>query len=453
VLVFSTYTDTVVDLNARVIDAVSRAKSGSPLADYKGRIAPPISGSRGGREQQEIAETLAGLCPRTAGPLGDDGRPKSKDLYDVLITTDVLSEGVNLQQAGRVINFDLPWNPMRLVQRHGRIDRIGSPHKRVDIGCFFPSDRFEQYLEMEQILQRKIAYANAAIGAGEVIPGQRANPNIDVVLNDSNKVIRDLHAGNPYIFMDGAGGAALSGEEYRRRLAKAMSDELLKESVLRLPSGSGSGIVSSRARHRGYVFCVRMGNFHEPWFVFVPCNAATGLPLMQADGAARLEYDTLTCLMLADPDDLTAPQHIDRLGEERVFDAWTVARTALHREWALLADPKNLNPQLEKPLRDAIELVRERSAGLTVDEQLDLERRLNGRWERSVVRRTREIMNEPTTTKAKKVKLLREMVKQFGLKPRQPAKPLPRVDVDDVQLVAWLAVIPESVVTPRVVDK
>ena len=62
-----------------------------------------------------------GFAPRSteAPPRHDD------DLYDILVTTDVLAEGVNLQQARHIINYDLPWNPMRLVQRHGRIDRIG----------------------------------------------------------------------------------------------------------------------------------------------------------------------------------------------------------------------------------------------------------------------------------------------------------------------------------------
>jgi hypothetical protein len=442
VLVFSTYTDTVNDIHARVVDAVNKAKSSSPLAGYKGRIAPAISGSRGGREQREKADTLAGFCPRTAGPIDDKGKPKSKDLYDVLITTDVLSEGVNLQQAGRVINYDLPWNPMRLVQRHGRIDRIGSPHKRVDIGCFFPSDRFEEYLAMEDILQRKIAYANAAIGTGEVIPGQRANPRIEVVLDDSKKAIRELHNGNPHIFMDGTGGAALSGEEYRRRLSKALRDEPLKAAVLRLPFGSGSGIVSSRARHRGYVFCARMGDFHEPWFVFVPCDAVTGMPLVGDDQKVVLEYDTLTCLMLADPGDNTVEQKIDQLATDKVFDAWKEAREAMHQEWILLADPRNLQPQLEKPLRDAVALVRSGVAKLSPAEQLDLEQRLNGRWERSIVRRTREIMNDSKLNPAKKVLALRDMAKQFGLQPRPPAKPLPHVDIEDVQLVTWMAVVP-----------
>jgi len=149
--------------------------------------------------------------------------------------------------------------------------------------------------------------------------------------------------------------------------------------------------------------------------------------------------------MLADPGDSTVAQHIDKLGEEKVFDAWAVARTAMHREWALLADPKNLNPQLEKPLREAIQLVREGVAGLTADEQLDLERRLNGRWERSIVRRTREIMNDAKATKIKKVQLLRDMAKQFGLQPRPPAKALPRVDAEDIQLVTWMSVIPAPV--------
>ncbi len=46
---------------------------------------------------------------------------------------------VNLQQARHIINYDLPWNPMRLVQRHGRIDRVGSPHAEVFIRCVCPT--------------------------------------------------------------------------------------------------------------------------------------------------------------------------------------------------------------------------------------------------------------------------------------------------------------------------
>ena len=67
-------------------------------------------------------------------------------------TTDVLAEGVNLQQACQMINYDLPWNPMRIVQRHGRIDRIGSKHDYVHLGLFFPAERLDELLELEERL-------------------------------------------------------------------------------------------------------------------------------------------------------------------------------------------------------------------------------------------------------------------------------------------------------------
>src|SRR5664280_1073958 len=63
---------------------------------------------------------------------------RAADRFDIVVSTDVLSEGVNLQQARHIVNYDLPWNPMRLVQRHGRIDRIGSRYAEVFLRCIFP---------------------------------------------------------------------------------------------------------------------------------------------------------------------------------------------------------------------------------------------------------------------------------------------------------------------------
>jgi superfamily II DNA/RNA helicase len=73
-----------------------------------------------GSDPDSKEDAIVGFAPRTAGT------DKDVDRYDLTVATDVLSEGVNLQQARHIINYDLPWNPMRLVQRHGRIDRIGS---------------------------------------------------------------------------------------------------------------------------------------------------------------------------------------------------------------------------------------------------------------------------------------------------------------------------------------
>src|SRR5204862_2547617 len=109
-----------------------------------------------------------GFAPRPSeAPAGRD-----VDRFDLVVTTDVLAEGVNLQQARNIINYDLPWNPMRLVQRHGRIDRIGSPHADVFIECFFPDERLDDLLALEERVRRKIAQAAMSIGVEyEVIPG------------------------------------------------------------------------------------------------------------------------------------------------------------------------------------------------------------------------------------------------------------------------------------------
>src|SRR5665811_1429687 len=150
-VVFSTFADTITDLYQRITKAVASAPDTDPLSDYQGRIARAVYGSRMGADQELRSRILAGFAPDTAGT------EHSENKYDLLLTTDVLSEGVNLQQAGRVVNYDLPWNPMRIVQRHGRIDRIGSPHAVIYLDTFFPSDNLDALLHLEERLHRKLA--------------------------------------------------------------------------------------------------------------------------------------------------------------------------------------------------------------------------------------------------------------------------------------------------------
>lgn len=83
---------------------------------------------------------------------------------DVLIATDVLAEGLDLQGANAVVSYDLPWNPVRLIQRIGRIDRIGSPHDRIDIFNFMPADGLEAVLGLLRRLRAKIGAIDRAIG-------------------------------------------------------------------------------------------------------------------------------------------------------------------------------------------------------------------------------------------------------------------------------------------------
>lgn len=86
----------------------------------------------------------------------------------VLISTDVLSEGQNLQDAHIVVNYDLPWAIIRLIQRAGRIDRIGQKAKEIICYSFLPEDGVEDILNLRGRLQRRIKENAETIGSDEI---------------------------------------------------------------------------------------------------------------------------------------------------------------------------------------------------------------------------------------------------------------------------------------------
>src|SRR3989441_3206901 len=83
------------------------------------------------------------------------------------MTRDLLWEGLTLQDAARVIHYDLPWSPARLAQRIGRIDRLGSPHDRIETITFLPPRAIERALAVERRLAAKVA-AQQAAGTAQV---------------------------------------------------------------------------------------------------------------------------------------------------------------------------------------------------------------------------------------------------------------------------------------------
>ena len=76
---------------------------------------------------------------------------------DILIATDVLSEGQNLQDCDLVINYDIHWNPVRVIQRMGRIDRLGSPNKKIFGINFWPSNNINTYLNLQGRIEQRMA--------------------------------------------------------------------------------------------------------------------------------------------------------------------------------------------------------------------------------------------------------------------------------------------------------
>ncbi|MGB9711503.1 MAG: helicase-related protein [Thermodesulfovibrio sp.] len=88
-----------------------------------------------------------------------------KDIYQILLTTDKLSEGFNLNRAGVVINYDIPWNPVRVIQRVGRINRIGKKvYDEIYIVNFFPTEKGADIVRSREIAQTKMFMIHNVLG-------------------------------------------------------------------------------------------------------------------------------------------------------------------------------------------------------------------------------------------------------------------------------------------------
>ena len=75
---------------------------------------------------------------------------KWQDDYDIIITTEVLAEGINLHRSNLIVNYDVPWNSTRLMQRIGRVNRIGSTAEEVFVYNFYPTAKVNDDIELEK---------------------------------------------------------------------------------------------------------------------------------------------------------------------------------------------------------------------------------------------------------------------------------------------------------------
>ncbi len=99
-----------------------------------------------------------------------DARAKNqKDDYRILVSTEVLSEGVNLHRSNIVINYDIPWNPTRLMQRVGRVNRIDTKFDKIYTFNFFPTKRADSEIELTKIARSKIEAFLTLLGGDSAI--------------------------------------------------------------------------------------------------------------------------------------------------------------------------------------------------------------------------------------------------------------------------------------------
>ena len=128
--------------------------------------------------RRDLASILTTFSPRSKerpAELAYEGE------LDLLFATDCISEGQNLQDCDWLINYDIHWNPVRIIQRFGRIDRIGSPNQCIQLVNFWPNMELEEYINLEQrVSGRMVLLDVSATGEENLIEQQSGNPMNDL---------------------------------------------------------------------------------------------------------------------------------------------------------------------------------------------------------------------------------------------------------------------------------
>ena len=144
-------------------EAIDTARYLQRRLNHRWRVAA-VSGNAGwfGSTRVPPQEVLAAFAPSAQHA----PEPVRALATDVLVATDLASEGLNLQDAERVVHYDVPWSPARMAQRVGRVDRLGSPHARIETMVFLPPKTIAAALRIEERLLAKLT-AQRTAGAAD----------------------------------------------------------------------------------------------------------------------------------------------------------------------------------------------------------------------------------------------------------------------------------------------
>jgi superfamily II DNA or RNA helicase len=201
---------------------------------------------------KSFLRTIARFAPK-ANPLFADA---AANPIRVLIATDVLSEGLNLQDCSVLVNYDLTYNPVRLIQRVGRVDRVGSEAESIWSYNFLPERNVEKVLGLEEVLKRRIGEIHTFIGEDSAI----LTP--DEQLNESDMYA--AYQSSPDSEADPESAAVVDFTEIEERIRQLQRDDPeLFQKIRDLPAGVRSARKSVDSKAGTFVFFTTDTSFQE----------------------------------------------------------------------------------------------------------------------------------------------------------------------------------------------
>ncbi|MBW7835245.1 MAG: DEAD/DEAH box helicase family protein [Sphingomonadales bacterium] len=255
ILLFTAFADTADYLYAQLASwAKNELGLETAVVSGTGANKTTLRGLRG-----DMSSILSAFSPRSKE------RPEemsAEGQIDLLIATDCISEGQNLQDCDFLTNYDIHWNPVRIIQRFGRIDRIGSTNTRIQLVNFWPNMELDEYLDLEsRVSGRMVLLDVSATGEENVIEFQAGNQMNDLEyrraqlqkLQDAVIDLEDLSSGVSI--------ADLTLNDFRIDLAGYMREH--RERLESLPPGTYAVVPAPDASApendlpSGAIFCLR----------------------------------------------------------------------------------------------------------------------------------------------------------------------------------------------------
>ena len=250
VVVFTAFADTARYLYEHLAPwAKSCLAMDSALVTGTGRNQTTLSSL-----DRDLASILGAFAPRSKerpDELSGEGE------LELLIATDCISEGQNLQDCDWLVNYDIHWNPVRIIQRFGRIDRIGSPNPRIQLVNFWPNIELEEYINLEQRVSGRMVLLDVSASGEENLIDQQSREQMNdleyrrkqlLKLQDAVIDLEDLSTGVSI--------ADLTLTDFRIDLAQYL--KAYPGLLERLPLGICAITTTSEAEIApGIIFCLR----------------------------------------------------------------------------------------------------------------------------------------------------------------------------------------------------
>ena len=208
----------------------------------------------------DLSSILTNFSPRSKNR--HKLRPDATSEIDILFCTDCISEGQNLQDCDYLVNYDIHWNPVRIIQRFGRIDRIGSVNENIQLVNFFPNMELDSFIDLVARVQGRMVMLDVSATGEDNIISQTGREMQD--LEYRRRQLKQLQ--NQVIDLEDVQGAItitdLTFNDFKIDLEKSTDDELAE--LKDIPKASYAVVKSNLEDiKKGVIFCFKdLGEEH-----------------------------------------------------------------------------------------------------------------------------------------------------------------------------------------------